>query len=83
MSKNKHRCKYWLLTKDDGTTVLVSNLKEWCQENDYDPRKIYHLKCCKMSNYKDLIHVSNLTQAQYQAHVISASKDQFSIEGCI
>lgn len=67
MEVNNHRRKYWLITKVDNTTSLVYNLVKWCEANDYDVQKLYHLNRLKIRTYKDITQVQSLNQHEYAA----------------
>lgn len=71
MEVNNHRRKYWLITKADNTTSLVYNLVKWCEANDYDVQKLYHLNRLKIRTYKDIIQIQSINQHEYAAFASS------------
>ena len=83
MEINNHRRKYWLITRVDNTTSLVYNLVKWCEANDYDVQKLYHLNRSKIRTYKDIIQIQSLNQNEYAAFATgNQQRDRRSVVYC-
>lgn len=58
--ENVRNTKSWLITKEDSSTIVCTNLAQWCKDNDYKEQVLRDIARNRRSLNCDIISVVKL-----------------------